>query len=127
LWTKSILLFRPGSADLLSDRFIDQGGLNHNTSVGGNSVTDSNDLITIPITKGGMGFGFTIADSAFGQKVKKILDRPRCKNLQEGDILVEINTVNVRGMSHSGVVQVRSINNKVFNLSFIFVIFPLRF
>lgn len=97
---------RPGSADLLGDRFIDQAGLNHNTSVGGNSITDPNDLITIPITKGGMGFGFTIADSAFGQKVKKILDRPRCKNLQEGDILVEINTINVRGMSHGGVVQV---------------------
>jgi len=56
--------------------------------------------------KGGMGFGFTIADSAFGQKVKKILDRPRCKNLNEGDILVEINQINVRHMSHSEVVQV---------------------
>merc|ERR1719192_1714309 len=65
-----------------------------------------NDLVTIPIVKGGMGFGFTIADSAGGQKVKKILDRPRCKNLNEGDILVEINTVNVVNMSHNEVVQV---------------------
>ena len=62
--------------------------------------------VTIPIVKGGMGFGFTIADSAFGQKVKKILDRPRCKNLNEGDILVEINQSNVRNMSHNEVVQV---------------------
>ena len=31
------------------------------------------DIATVPITKGGMGFGFTIADSAYGQKVKKIL------------------------------------------------------
>ena len=62
--------------------------------------------MTIPITKGGMGFGFTIADSQFGQKVKKILDRPRCKNLQEGDVLIEINGKSVRGMSHSEVVQV---------------------
>merc|ERR1719211_757894 len=53
-----------------------------------------------------MGFGFTIADSAFGQKVKKILDRPRCKNLNEGDILVEINQSAVRAMSHNEVVQV---------------------
>jgi len=53
-----------------------------------------------------MGFGFTIADSAVGQKVKKILDRPRCKDLQEGDVLVEINLVNVKGMSHNDVVQV---------------------
>ena len=62
--------------------------------------------MTVPITKGGMGFGFTIADSAFGQKVKKILDRPRCKTLQEGDVLIEINSKSVRGMSHSDVVQV---------------------
>merc|ERR1719273_1863883 len=62
--------------------------------------------MTVPITKGGMGFGFTIADSAFGQKVKKILDRPRCKTLQEGDVLIEINGKSVRGMSHSEVVQV---------------------
>ena len=55
-----------------------------------------------------MGFGFTIADSAYGQKVKTILDRPRCKNLQEGDILVDINGINMRVMSHADVVQVRT-------------------
>ena len=91
---------RPGSADLLGDRFVDPATLKHNMS------GDLSDHMTIPITKGGMGFGFTIADSAFGQKVKKILDRPRCKNLQEGDILIEINNISVRGMSHSDVVQV---------------------
>jgi C-terminal processing protease CtpA/Prc len=53
-----------------------------------------------------LGFGFTIADSAFGPKVDKILDRPRCNGLQQGDILVEINNVSVRGLSHSEVVQV---------------------
>ena len=40
------------------------------------------EFLTVQITKGAMGFGFTIADSAYGQKVKTILDRPRCKNLQ---------------------------------------------
>ena len=64
------------------------------------------DEVTIPIVKGGMGFGFTIADSAFGQKVKKILDRPRCKNLNEGDILVAINNIGVANMNHNNVVQV---------------------
>merc|ERR1711874_315987 len=64
------------------------------------------DLVTIPIVKGSNGFGFTIADSAYGQKVKKILDRGRCKNLNEGDILVDINNINVKGMSHTEVVQV---------------------
>ncbi|XP_026277849.2 membrane-associated guanylate kinase, WW and PDZ domain-containing protein 1 isoform X2 [Frankliniella occidentalis] len=64
------------------------------------------EFLTISIVKGAMGFGFTIADSAYGQKVKKILDRQRCKTLQEGDILVEINNVNVRTMCHGDVVQV---------------------
>lgn len=64
------------------------------------------EYITVQITKGAMGFGFTIADSAYGQKVKTILDRPRCKNLQEGDILVDINGINMRVLSHAEVVQV---------------------
>lgn len=64
------------------------------------------EYLTVQITKGAMGFGFTIADSAYGQKVKTILDRPRCKNLQEGDILVDINGINMRIMTHSDVVQV---------------------
>ncbi|XP_046745446.1 membrane-associated guanylate kinase, WW and PDZ domain-containing protein 2-like isoform X2 [Diprion similis] len=64
------------------------------------------EFLSILIVKGTMGFGFTIADSAHGQKVKKILDRQRCKNLMEGDILVDINVTNVRNMCHSEVVQV---------------------
>ncbi len=39
-------------------------------------------------------------------QVKKILDRQRCLDLMEGDILVEINNVCVRKMCHSDVVQV---------------------
>lgn len=78
------------------------GGVN-----GGLSSPLKLEFLTVQITKGAMGFGFTIADSAYGQKVKTILDRPRCKNLQEGDILVDINGINMRVMSHSEVVQVR--------------------
>lgn len=63
-------------------------------------------IVNISIVKGSLGFGFTIADSACGQRVKKILDRQRCKNLQEGDILIEINSINVQKMSHDEVVQV---------------------
>ncbi|XP_040580191.1 membrane-associated guanylate kinase, WW and PDZ domain-containing protein 1 isoform X6 [Lepeophtheirus salmonis] len=85
---------RPGSADLLGDIYPSSKG-------GSNS-----DSMSVQITKGGMGFGFTIADSAYGQKVKKILDRARCKNLNEGDVLIEINDINVRNMTHSEVVQV---------------------
>lgn len=38
--------------------------------------------------------------------MKKILDKQRCQNLMEGDILVEINNICVRKMCHSDVVQV---------------------
>lgn len=68
--------------------------------------SDKHETIAIPIVKGPMGFGFTIADCTYGQKVKKILDRQRCKNLLENDILLSINAVSVRDMSHGDVVQV---------------------
>ncbi|XP_061389623.1 membrane-associated guanylate kinase, WW and PDZ domain-containing protein 1, partial [Musca vetustissima] len=61
---------------------------------------------TFSIIKGAMGFGFTIADSSYGQKVKKILDRSCCRELQEGDILLEINEHMVRNKSHQDVVQI---------------------
>jgi len=63
-------------------------------------------LLTIDIVRGPMGFGFTIADSVHGQRVKQLLDRPRCRGLLEGDLLVEINGRIVRDMKHTGVVEV---------------------
>ncbi|XP_037797863.1 uncharacterized protein LOC119592993 isoform X8 [Penaeus monodon] len=94
---------RPGSADLLSSENFD-----HTPDILDfyPSALSKPEYLTIPIVKGTNGFGFTIADSAYGQKVKKILDRVRCKNLIEGDILVDINNINVKGMSHTEVVQV---------------------
>nr|CAI5831497.1 unnamed protein product [Callosobruchus analis] len=62
--------------------------------------------VRVRIVKGNLGFGFTIADSACGQRVKKILDHQRCKNLMEGDILLEINDISLQNMSHDDVVQV---------------------
>ena len=75
-----------------------------NTQTNNNSSTP--EMLTIHIVKGAMGFGFTIADSAYGQKVKQILDKARCQNLMEGDILVEINAARVKDMPHSDVVKV---------------------
>lgn len=88
------------------------GGNKHNLSAG--SAIDNSGFIlmkkpevhTISIVKGAMGFGFTIADSSYGQKVKKILDRACCNQLQEGDILLEINDIVVRNKSHADVVQI---------------------
>ncbi|KAA0186624.1 hypothetical protein HAZT_HAZT006203, partial [Hyalella azteca] len=94
---------RPGSADLLNSENFDTAP---DILDFYNSNMAKPEYLTIPIVKGSMGFGFTIADSAYGQKVKKILDRSRCKNLMEGDILVDINSINVKRMSHTEVVQV---------------------
>ncbi|KAF2361077.1 PDZ domain [Trinorchestia longiramus] len=94
---------RPGSADLLNSENFDTAP---DILDFYNPSMSKPEYLTIPIVKGGMGFGFTIADSAYGQKVKKILDRSRCKNLMEGDILVDINSINVKRMSHTEVVQV---------------------
>lgn len=45
-----------------------------------------------------MGFGFTIGDSpgGGGQRVKQIVDSPRCRGLKEGDLIVEVNKKNVQ-------------------------------
>ncbi|XP_060571370.1 membrane-associated guanylate kinase, WW and PDZ domain-containing protein 1-like [Ruditapes philippinarum] len=64
------------------------------------------EILTMDIVRGDMGFGFTIADSSFGQKVKQILDRERCGTLQEGDFIQQINSTNVVDMNHAQVVQV---------------------
>ena len=53
-----------------------------------------------------MGFGFTIADSPYGQKVKQILDAGRCAELREGDILMEINGQLVRSCTHNEAVNI---------------------
>lgn len=64
------------------------------------------EIISVDITKGAMGFGFTITDSAYGQRVKQILDKDRCQNMAEGDLLLEINQFQVKDMPHSDVVQI---------------------
>ena len=64
------------------------------------------EITTILIVRGIIGFGFTIVDSEFGPKVNRIMDHPRCKNLQKGDILISINGVSVRSMTHEEVAQV---------------------
>uniref|UniRef100_A0A8C6YBQ2 Membrane-associated guanylate kinase, WW and PDZ domain-containing protein 2 n=1 Tax=Naja naja TaxID=35670 RepID=A0A8C6YBQ2_NAJNA len=64
------------------------------------------ELMTVTIVKGAQGFGFTIADSPTGQRVKQILDVQGCPGLCEGDLIVEINQQNVQNMSHAEVVDI---------------------
>ncbi|XP_072945882.1 membrane-associated guanylate kinase, WW and PDZ domain-containing protein 1 [Epargyreus clarus] len=62
--------------------------------------------LALTLRRGAVGFGFTIADSVHGQKVKKVLDRSRCAGLREGDLLLQIGETDVRHAPHQHVVQV---------------------
>ncbi|XP_068015647.1 membrane-associated guanylate kinase, WW and PDZ domain-containing protein 3 isoform X2 [Melanerpes formicivorus] len=64
------------------------------------------ELVTIPLIKGPKGFGFAIADSPTGQKVKMILDSQWCQGLQKGDVIKEICHQNVQSLTHLQVVEV---------------------
>ncbi|XP_010880026.4 membrane-associated guanylate kinase, WW and PDZ domain-containing protein 1b isoform X3 [Esox lucius] len=74
------------------------------------SIATQPELITVHMEKGDKGFGFTIADNPAGggQRVKQIVDYPRCRGLKEGDIIVEVNKRNVQSLSHNQVVDLLS-------------------
>ncbi|CAI4227941.1 unnamed protein product [Auanema sp. JU1783] len=63
------------------------------------------ELIEIDIYKGADGFGFKIADSPQGQRVKKILFPSQCPNLMEGDTIVELDGRNIRSIPHQQLVD----------------------
>ncbi|XP_051957324.1 membrane-associated guanylate kinase, WW and PDZ domain-containing protein 1-like isoform X4 [Xyrauchen texanus] len=74
------------------------------------SIIIQPELITVHMEKGDKGFGFTIADSPSGggQRVKQIVDYPRCRGLREGDIIMEVNKRNVQNLTHNQVVDLLS-------------------
>uniref|UniRef100_A0A668ACF0 Membrane associated guanylate kinase, WW and PDZ domain containing 2a n=1 Tax=Myripristis murdjan TaxID=586833 RepID=A0A668ACF0_9TELE len=63
------------------------------------------ELLTLTMVKGIDGFGFTIADSATGQRVKQVLEPQGCPGLCEGDLIIEINQQPVQGFTHTQVVE----------------------
>ncbi|GAA6076113.1 membrane-associated guanylate kinase, WW and PDZ domain-containing protein 2a isoform X1, partial [Tachysurus ichikawai] len=72
----------------------------------GVSVASSGtELIALTIVKGPDGFGFTVADSDGGQRVKQVLEPQRCPGLCEGDLIVEINQRPALTLSHTRVVE----------------------
>ncbi|XP_064450109.1 membrane-associated guanylate kinase, WW and PDZ domain-containing protein 1 isoform X4 [Mirounga angustirostris] len=96
---------RPSSpADVASDG---SHGYPNDTVSLASSIATQPELITVHIVKGPMGFGFTIADSpgGGGQRVKQIVDSPRCRGLKEGDLIVEVNKKNVQALTHNQVVD----------------------
>ncbi|XP_062339679.1 membrane-associated guanylate kinase, WW and PDZ domain-containing protein 2a isoform X2 [Osmerus eperlanus] len=63
------------------------------------------ELLSLTMVKGAEGFGFTIADSSTGQRVKQVLEPQGCPGLCEGDLIVEINQQGVHGLTHTQVVE----------------------
>ncbi|XP_078065622.1 membrane-associated guanylate kinase, WW and PDZ domain-containing protein 1b isoform X5 [Mustelus asterias] len=97
--------YSPSSGDVSSNG-SHTGFTNDNVSLA-SSIATQPELITVHIVKGPMGFGFTIADSpgGGGQRVKQIVDGPRCRGLKEGDLLLEVNKKNVQNLTHNQVVD----------------------
>uniref|UniRef100_A0A452UBK0 Membrane-associated guanylate kinase, WW and PDZ domain-containing protein 3 n=1 Tax=Ursus maritimus TaxID=29073 RepID=A0A452UBK0_URSMA len=96
---------KPGPT-LISDRLNGPSDLSEQRASLASSGGSQPELVTIPLMKGPKGFGFAIADSPTGQKVKMILDSQWCQGLQKGDIIKEIYHQNVQNLTHLQVVEV---------------------
>jgi hypothetical protein len=64
--------------------------------------------VLVIIVKGSNGFGFTIGDDAESsyQRIKQIVNRDRCANLNENDLLFKINDYDLTNLNHSQVVEI---------------------
>ncbi|XP_076975930.1 membrane-associated guanylate kinase, WW and PDZ domain-containing protein 3 isoform X2 [Tamandua tetradactyla] len=91
---------------LASDRLNELSDPSEQRASMASSGSSQPELVTIPLIKGPKGFGFAIADSPTGQKVKMILDSQWCQGLQKGDIIKEIYHQNVQNLTHLQVVEV---------------------
>ncbi|CAF4670871.1 unnamed protein product, partial [Rotaria socialis] len=95
----------------LNDPQIDLVSLNgvHHLPNGGYreyQPENHSNIYTIKLQKGNQGFGFTIADSPVGQRVKSIVDKQRCQNLCESDLLLSINEQDLSGKLHAAIVDI---------------------
>uniref|UniRef100_A0A096LSV9 Membrane-associated guanylate kinase, WW and PDZ domain-containing protein 1 n=1 Tax=Poecilia formosa TaxID=48698 RepID=A0A096LSV9_POEFO len=65
------------------------------------------ELLTVTMVKGAEGFGFTIADSPTGQRVKQVLEpgSQGASGLIEGDLILEVNQQPVASAGHGRVVE----------------------
>lgn len=63
-------------------------------------------MYIIKIRRGDNGFGFTVADSPSGQRIKAIVDKHRCQNFCENDLLLSINGQDLSDKQHADVVDI---------------------
>ncbi|XP_041852777.1 membrane-associated guanylate kinase, WW and PDZ domain-containing protein 2-like isoform X2 [Melanotaenia boesemani] len=97
----------PGSASALTPH-------NDNISIGSSgtagvagATAQGAELLTVTMVKGAEGFGFTIADSPTGQRVKQVLEpgSQGASGVIEGDLILEVNQQPVAAAGHGRVVE----------------------
>uniref|UniRef100_A0A3B4BDT9 Membrane-associated guanylate kinase, WW and PDZ domain-containing protein 2 n=1 Tax=Periophthalmus magnuspinnatus TaxID=409849 RepID=A0A3B4BDT9_9GOBI len=75
------------------------------TAAGAGVTVQPAELLTVTMVKGSEGFGFTIADSPTGQRVKQVSTPQGASNLIEGDLILEVNQQPVAAAGHNRVVE----------------------
>uniref|UniRef100_A0A671XR79 Membrane-associated guanylate kinase, WW and PDZ domain-containing protein 2 n=1 Tax=Sparus aurata TaxID=8175 RepID=A0A671XR79_SPAAU len=94
----------------LPPQALAQAGASHpgDTHLDGSSLPPTTpELLTVTMVKGSEGFGFTIADSPTGQRVKQVLEpgSQGASGLIEGDLILEVNQQPVAAAGHGRVVE----------------------
>ncbi|GMT25321.1 hypothetical protein PFISCL1PPCAC_16618 [Pristionchus fissidentatus] len=88
-----------------TNRIITENVYSTVSNGGGPTQRAGGEMVKIDIHKGSDGFGFTIAESVNGQRVKNILYPAQCPNLSEGDVIVELDGRDVRSVGHRQLVE----------------------
>nr|XP_046168925.1 membrane-associated guanylate kinase, WW and PDZ domain-containing protein 2-like isoform X4 [Oncorhynchus gorbuscha] len=103
----SLPLTNPGSAPAVTPRDDNVSMVSSGATGITGGVIQGEELLTVTMVKRAEGFGFTIADSPTGQRVKQVLE-PAVQDgvcLNEGDLILEVNQQGVAGARHGRVVE----------------------
>ncbi|XP_074490263.1 membrane-associated guanylate kinase, WW and PDZ domain-containing protein 2 isoform X2 [Sebastes fasciatus] len=97
----------PGSASALTPHDDNVSMASSGTAGVAGVTAQGAELLTVTMVKGPEGFGFTIADSPTGQRVKQVLEpgSQGASGLIEGDLILEVNQQPVAAAGHGRVVE----------------------
>ncbi|XP_041794179.1 membrane-associated guanylate kinase, WW and PDZ domain-containing protein 2-like [Chelmon rostratus] len=95
----------PGSASALTPHDDNVSMASSGTAGVAGATAQGAELLTVTMVKGTEGFGFTIADSPTGQRVKQVPGSQGASGLIEGDLILEVNQQPVAAAGHGRVVE----------------------
>ncbi|XP_026222000.1 membrane-associated guanylate kinase, WW and PDZ domain-containing protein 2-like isoform X3 [Anabas testudineus] len=97
----------PGSASALTPHDDNVSMASSGTAGVSGGAAPGAELLTVTMVKGTEGFGFTIADSPTGQRVKQVMEpgSQAAAGLIEGDLILEVNQQPVAAAGHGRVVE----------------------